>query len=44
MLVIAGLGFAFWAGILVGPALAVLSAIAPPYGNAAVKETGAEEK
>ena len=33
MLVIAGLGFVFWAGILVGPALAVLSAIAPPYGT-----------
>jgi hypothetical protein len=38
MLVIAGLGFAFWAGILVGPALAVLSAIAPPYGNAGKEE------
>jgi hypothetical protein len=38
MLVIAGLGFIFWAGILVGPALAVLSAIAPPY------ETAGEEK
>ncbi|MBP1928220.1 hypothetical protein J2741_000767 [Methanolinea mesophila] len=34
MLVIAGLGLVFWAGILVGPALAVLAAIAPPYGTA----------
>ncbi len=38
MLVIAGLGFAFWAGILIGPAFAVLSAIAPPYGNAGKEE------
>jgi len=44
MLVIAGLGFAFWAGILVGPALAALSAISPPYGTPVKEETGAGEK
>jgi hypothetical protein len=44
MLAIAGLGFAFWAGMLVGPALAVLSATAPPYGPSGNEVNAGGEK